>query len=44
MRILFWNIRGVGGKGRIRQLRELVNKHRVEVLCLQETMKKEFTS
>jgi exonuclease III len=35
---------GLGGKGRRRQLRELVSKHRVDVLCLQETMKVEFTN
>jgi exonuclease III len=41
MKILFWNVRGLGGeKG---QLKELINKHRVDVFCLQETMKTKFT-
>jgi exonuclease III len=43
MKILCWNVRGLGGKGRSRQLKEMVDKNRVEILCLQETMKEHFT-
>jgi hypothetical protein len=34
MKVLFWNMMGLGVKGRRRQLRELVSKHIVDVLCL----------
>jgi endonuclease/exonuclease/phosphatase family metal-dependent hydrolase len=40
MKICFWNIRGLGGKGRRRQLRELIPKHRIDLICLQETMRR----
>jgi exonuclease III len=43
MRILFWNIRGIRAYGRRDQLREIIQKHRVEVICLQETIKADFT-
>jgi exonuclease III len=43
MRILCWNVRGLGGKGRRRQLKEMVTNHRVDVICLQETMNEHFT-
>jgi exonuclease III len=43
MRILCWNVRGLGGKGRRRQLKEMVTMHRVDIMCLQETMKEQFT-
>jgi endonuclease/exonuclease/phosphatase family metal-dependent hydrolase len=43
MKILFWNIKGLGSSGRCNQLRELRYKHRVDVICLQETIKHDFT-
>jgi hypothetical protein len=43
MKILFWNIRGLGALGRRKQLRELRHKHRVGAICLQETSKKDFS-
>jgi hypothetical protein len=43
MRICFWNIRGLGGKGRWRQLRELLIKQRIDVICLQQIMKSHFS-
>lgn len=43
MIVLFWNVRGLGGEGRRGQLKELIAKHRVDVICLQETIKKEFS-
>jgi exonuclease III len=42
MRVYFWNIRGLGG-GRRRQLKELIYKYRIDVICLQETMKTHFS-
>ena len=43
MRILFWNIRGFGRTGRRMLLRELLCKHRIDIICLQETIKQDFT-
>jgi exonuclease III len=43
MKILFWNIRGLGAEGRRRQLSEIRQTHRVDVMCLQETIKSEFS-
>ena len=43
MIILFWNNRGIGGLGRRKQLKELMAKHRVDVICLQETIKQDFS-
>jgi exonuclease III len=43
MKALFWNVRGLGGKKRRGQLKELIDKYRVDIFCIQETMKKEFT-
>jgi exonuclease III len=40
MKIMFWNIRGLGGAGRRGQL---MSQHHLEVICLQETIKKNFT-
>jgi hypothetical protein len=41
--ILFWNIRGMGAMGRRNQLRELRHRYRVDAICLQETIKKNFS-
>jgi exonuclease III len=43
MKILYWNIRGLGALGRRKQLRERRHKHRVGAICLQETIKKDFS-
>jgi exonuclease III len=43
MKILFWNVRGLGGKNRRSQLKELINKYRVDVFSLQEAMKTKFS-
>jgi exonuclease III len=43
MKILCWNVRGLEGKGRSRQLKEMVDKSRVNIICLRETMKEHFT-
>jgi len=44
MKILFWNIRGLGNAGRRRQLVELCKKHNFHFICLQETIKETFRS
>lgn len=44
MNILFWNIRGLNSGGRKKQLGELMSKHQVDVVCLQETIKQKFTN
>jgi exonuclease III len=43
MRILCWNIRGLGSRGRRKQLKELAASQNVDVTCLQETMKESFS-
>jgi len=43
MRILFWNIRGLNSGGRKKRLGELMIKHQVDVIYLQETIKQHFT-
>jgi hypothetical protein len=40
MKILFWKIRDLGAEGRRRQLSELRLSHRVEIISLQETIKR----
>jgi exonuclease III len=43
MMILFWNMRGFGALGRRKQLRELKHKYKIELMCLQETIKADFS-
>lgn len=40
MKVLFWNIRGLERAARRRQLRDLVCSERVDVVGIQETIKK----
>lgn len=42
MKILFWNVRGLGNAGRRKLLIELVNKHAFDCICLQETIRTSF--
>lgn len=44
MKILFWNVRRLNSGGRKNQLKELILKHQVDVVGLQETIKQKFTS
>jgi exonuclease III len=44
MKILFWNMRGFGALWRKKQLKELRQKNRVAMICLQEIIKAEFSS
>jgi exonuclease III len=39
MKILFWNVRGLGNVGRRKLLVELINKHSFDCICLQEIIK-----
>lgn len=41
MKILFWNVRGLGNQARQAQLRELLRQKEVDIVCLQETTKRE---
>lgn len=43
MKVLFWNIRGLGNSARGRQLRELIIEKEVDIICIQETKKKSFS-
>lgn len=44
MNILFWNVRGLGNPGRREQLTEILRKNKVEVVCLQETIRVSFAA
>lgn len=44
MKIIFWNIRGLGSAGRRGQFKDLMRHHHFEVVCLQETIIKEFSA
>ena len=43
MRILYWNIRGFGAKGRRSQIVELIRKYNLDGVCLQETIRSRLT-
>jgi exonuclease III len=43
MRIMFWNVRGLGNPARRRQVREHIAEEGLEGVGLQETMKTDFT-
>jgi exonuclease III len=42
MRAMFWNIRGFGVRGRRTMLKDYLRKHRIDIVCLQETIKQDF--
>lgn len=42
MKVLFWNVRGLGNKARKRQLKELVRDRGADIICLQDTKKMSF--
>lgn len=44
MNILFWNIRGLESKGRKAQLKKILSEHRVNCVCISETIKQNFTN
>ena len=41
---IFWNCRGAGKKGMMTCFSDLIKDHSLDFLCLQETMKKKFSS
>lgn len=43
MKIFFWNIRGIGGVARKRQLKEYISQERLDIVGVQETMKQDFS-
>jgi exonuclease III len=43
MRALFWNIRGFGVMGRRTLLKAYLRTHCIDIVCLQETIKHDFT-
>lgn len=43
MRFLFWNVRGLGKSSRKKQVREFIEKHKLQMVGLQETMKDSFS-
>jgi exonuclease III len=43
MKILFWNVRGLGRSARRRQVSEYIKEEALDGVGLQETMKKDFT-
>src|SRR4051812_30025864 len=43
MNILFWNCRGVGKKGVVTCLSDMIKDHSLDFVCLQETHKKKYT-
>lgn len=43
MKVLFWNLRGLGNQARERQLKELIKQKEIDIVCLQETKKERFT-
>lgn len=44
MNILFWNIRGLGSKGRRAQLKRFLADHKITCVCISETIKQSFTN
>ena len=43
MKVLFWNIRGLGKKSRVGQLKDLMARERIDIVGLQETIKQDFS-
>jgi exonuclease III len=42
MKILFWNVRGLGNLARRKQLVDLISLQNFDCICLQETIKSSF--
>lgn len=43
MIIIFWNIQRLGQKGRRGQLKDIMLKYKIDVICLQEIIKRDFS-
>ncbi|KAL8536826.1 hypothetical protein ACS0TY_012121 [Phlomoides rotata] len=37
MKVLSFNVKGLGKKGKRRRIREMLSKHKIDVCCFQET-------
>lgn len=44
MKMLFWNMRGFGARGRRNQLRDYIHDISIDVIYLQETIKSSFSA
>jgi exonuclease III len=44
MRFLSWNIRGLGNKERINQLRGYISHEKIDIIGVQETIKQDFSN
>jgi len=42
--VLFWNVRGLGSRGRRAQLKKIIQDHQIRCLCISETIKQNFTN
>jgi exonuclease III len=43
MRIMMWNVRGLGKAARRRQTRDYISQERIDIIGLQETIKSDFS-
>ena len=43
MKMLFWNIRGMGKQARVRHLKDLVAQEQIDIIGIQETIKQSFS-
>jgi len=44
MKMLFWNIRGMGKLARVRHLKDLVAQEQIDIIGIQETIKQSFST
>jgi len=44
MKMLFWNIRGMGKQARVRHLKDLVAQEQIDIIGIQETIKQSFST
>jgi exonuclease III len=43
MKVLFWNIRGMGKKGRVQCISEVIQRENLDFIGIQETKKQDFS-
>lgn len=43
MKILFWNVRGIGGEARKKQVKDYIWQEKLDIVGLQETIKQDFS-
>ena len=44
MKMLFWNIRGMGKLARVRHLKDLMAQEQIDIIGIQETIKQSFST